>query len=785
MSLPIGSVVTDVTLESLSASNQSNVPFTFGQVFKVGDVLPSESITGRINGVEQPLQYEVKATHNDGSVRHAIISGVLPSLAAKAAPVMQLVKSASNSSATLASTPTTASISATVAGVKYNATVDNTLIANKVWLSGNVVQEKHFNLPLTKADGTAHPHLFARFALRDYGINVRVDISLENNWAYVDSPENFKANVEIIVGSKTVFSAADFVLYHHTRYRRIFWLNAPSNINVKLNIQYLMASKAVPNYNTDFPPNEDLLKSLAAKVAAVATDKMDVGLATAYMPTTGAHEDIGILPLWQAAYVLSMDSRARDASLVTGNCAGSYPIHYRDANTDRPVSLANYPSMTILGRFSDTWNQALNRMEAFPACAINGDCTTPYTPDTAHQPSLAYLPYLVTGDYYYLEEMQFWAMYDAFVSNPNYREKGKGLVIWDQLRGQAWSLRTLAQAAYITPDADELKKEILYVLSSNLEWYNKEYSNNPNANSLGVPIQGYSMHNNTQVAPWMHDFFTSAVGYAYGLGFSDAKPLLDWASKFTVGRMTAEGVCWITGAIYDLTVRDSADSPLYSTFSECYTRTLGKDFMTLPCASPEMAKQWGKAALYGGDIKPGDMANISSGTAGYPANMQPALAYAVNSGIPESGEAWKLFESRTVKPDYRFAPTFSIVPYEGAIETPIPEEPIMTFKVSVAYATAVQTLPAGTEAASNHTLVELLAADGTTVVASSSDSREFTGIKAGSYVVRVSGVDSKGAVMGVPATKAFTIEEEVIVPPVPTTVDVMLPSSITVSYVKE
>jgi len=310
--------------------------------------------------------------------------------------------------------------------------------------------------------------------------------------------------------------------------------------------------------------------------------------------------------------------------------------------------------MTILGRSTDTWNESKKRMEAFASCA--GDCTTPYTHDTAHQPSLAYLPYLVTGDYYYLEEMQFWAMYDTFVSNPNYRQEDKGLVIWDQLRGQAWSLRTIAQAAYITPDADTLKADLMAFVNDNLDWYNTNYSNNSSANKLGVPTQGYSIAyaNDTAISTWMDDFFTSAVGYTADLGFTKASALLAWKAKFPVARMTAPGACWIMGAPYSLTIRLSTSSPVFDSVVDGYTRDLGAEFMNLPCNSPAMAAKLG--------LKLGDMGNISQGNMGYPSNMQPALAYSADSGIASSATAWNLFMSRTVKPDYTTSPQFAIVP---------------------------------------------------------------------------------------------------------------------------
>ena len=38
--------------------------------------------------------------------------------------------------------------------------------------------------------------------------------------------------------------------------------------------------------------------------------------------------------------------------------------------------------------------------------------------DNAHQPSIAYVPYLLTGDRYYAEEMAFWANYAMMKTSP-------------------------------------------------------------------------------------------------------------------------------------------------------------------------------------------------------------------------------------------------------------------------------------------------------------------------------------------------------------------------------
>lgn len=667
-------VITDVRLQNTGATVQTSVPVTFGQIFAVGAVQPTDVVVGRLeDNTLVPLQMDVKATHPDGTVRHAIFSAIIPTLAGNATRTMSLAKNATVT-AGVAPTPAdllaagfTATASATIAGVKYSASADQLIKAGvkTTWLAGAVANEWQVSAPLMTSSGVAHPQLTARFAVRYYGTikKARVDVTIENNWAFEAGPQNYTYDAEVTVGGKSVFTQNNLKHLTQARWRKLFWWggDAPP-VNTMLNTSYLIASRAVPNYDSTVTIGANTLATLGAGTHGGTIDPMTIGVATGYMPTTGAHDDIGILPAWATSYVLTMDQRARDATLLTGDGAGSFSMHYRDKVTDRPVSLSNYPYMTIAGRSTDTYNPVAKRYESFPGCG--GDCSTPFTHDIPHQPSLAYVPYLVTGDYYYLEEMQFWAMYDTFASNPGYRNAGAGLLIPEQLRGQAWGLRTLAQAAYLTPDADLLKKDLVNLMNSNLDWYNSTYTTNASANKLGAVVNGYAVayNNDTGVAPWMDDFFTSAIGHAAELGFTKAIPLLAWKAKFPVGRMTAPGVCWITGAPYSLTVRDSSTSAFYDTLAQAYTHDLGAAFMALPCGSQAMATAWNTLALYGENAIPGDMANISRGNMGYPSNMQPALAYSADSGIANSKNAWTLFMGRTRKPDYSIGAQFAIIP---------------------------------------------------------------------------------------------------------------------------
>jgi hypothetical protein len=648
--------ITDVRFQNTGAA-QSSVPVTFGQVFAVGDMKKTDVLVGKLDGAAVPLQVDVKATHADGSVRHAIISAIVPKLAAGATGTMTLstggtVVQSSGNPGQLTDAGFTASTSATIAGVKYSASADQLLKGTtSTWLSGAVANEWQVSAPLTTAAGVAHPHLQARFAIRYYSAvkKARVDVTIENDWAYEPGPQNFTYDADVTVGGKQVYAKAALVHLHHARWRKVFWWGDAPAVNVQSNVPYLISTRAVPNYDQSIKMSEGALTGMA-----ISVEPMGIGLAVSYMPMTGAHADIGILPQWTAAYLLTMDSRARAGTMATADGAGSWSTHYRDRVTDRPVSLKNYPYMTIVGRETDTGNPVTNKLEAFPYFAA--DYSTPYTHDIPHQPSLAYLPYLLTGDYYYLEELQFWAMYDTFASNPNYRNFGAGLVIPEQIRGQAWALRTLAHATYITPDADPLKSDFTTMLDNNLNWYNAEYPANASANSLGVILNGFAIgyNGNTALAPWQDDFFTQSIGNAVDLGFEKARPLLVWKSKFPISRMTDSGACWIDAATYALTVRNAETSPLFTTYAEAYRATHTAEIDAMTCGGAAMQANF--------SVGPGEMTGYAFGNTGYPSNMQPAMAYAADYAGDAGKAAWAVFDARKVKPNYQDGPQFAIVP---------------------------------------------------------------------------------------------------------------------------
>jgi hypothetical protein len=354
--------------------------------------------------------------------------------------------------------------------------------------------------------------------------------------------------------------------------------------------------------------------------------------------------------------------------MANDNAVGSYGFHYRDAATGLPVSIEDHPYITLADYSYASTSGGGEKKDLITRCS--GDCASPYVYDIAHQPSIGYVPYLVTGDYYYLEELQFEASYDELWGNPGYRNAGKGILrhTQGQVRGQAWALRTIAQAAFASPKGSPMKAYFTQMMRNNIDNYTKYYMDQQDKHPLhvlddyGAVI--YPIHGETRVgiAPWQQDFFGWSVSNAANLGFKGYDKFAQWLLEFQVGRMTSwktnqgNGFCWIDAAVYDLMVRPYRNGPEYQTLDEAYAASKPQ-LKGLVCNSQDYRNHLSKY------YAPGEMTGYAYSTTGFPSNLQPALAASVDYNVKGADTAWQIFDSRSVKPRaYDTDPQFDIVP---------------------------------------------------------------------------------------------------------------------------
>lgn len=647
--------VTVYTVQNHSAAVERDVPVTFGAVFAPGAVPSGTSLVAEAAGKAVPLQVDVKANNKDGSLRHAIVTAVLPRLASGQSLKLVLNRGAAAQGAPLALSVLPSNFDGVVALTLGSARLSislRDLVAHQkpeTWLSGPLVSEWWFNGPFRDASGKADPHLNARFGVRSYGANrpLRIELDVENAWTWVPDPRTQTYAIEIRLGDKIAFTKPRIIQQSQTRWRLVFWWGPKAEVFVRHDLAYLKSTRAIPNFDTSGrEPGVDAMYRL---FQAKFRGPMGEGIISPAMPATGQRPDIGPLPGWTVAYLLTMDLRAAEMTYSAGDLSGSFASHYRNERTGRPATSEDFPNIST--HYNYVGRGAGNLQAPDFAGTWKG-----LSPEAAHEPSLAFVPYLLSGERYYLEELQFWSQWNAWATAPGYHGFGKGLISWDQIRGQAWSLRTLAQAAFITPDADPLKPVLLREMKANAEWYDATYTNNPAANIFHVALR--ASDDTHAVAPWMDDYLTWAAQYAVQLGFDEFRSFARWKAVFPVQRMINPDYCYVLATKYYMMVMESQHR-FFDSWAKAYVGNVPKQYRTdqrLECGSDEMA-----SAL---KLKrAGEMMGDAESPEGYPAQMQPALAAAVDAGVPGAAEAWAKFRSRPVQPRGGIDPRWNIVPF--------------------------------------------------------------------------------------------------------------------------
>ena len=150
--------------------------------------------------------------------------------------------------------------------------------------------------------------------------------------------------------------------------------------------------------------------------------------------------------------------------------SGTIPWNLRDEKTGAPLSFEQYPMAGWSGEPRDN-----------PAFVIH--LKSEVTPDDAHHPALTYLPFLLTGDPYFLEALQLQLTW-CISSFPAARRLGpKSILPFSQTRAYAWCLRDLAQLAKVTPATVPgwLLPRTYWerILDNNRVWFEETFVRNP------------------------------------------------------------------------------------------------------------------------------------------------------------------------------------------------------------------------------------------------------------------------------------------------------------------
>jgi len=257
---------------------------------------------------------------------------------------------------------------------------------------------------------------------RDRGSDrAEVVFELGRLWGKTPPADLDAYRVTIMRGDRTVF-AAD--VPRHFWFARWRWQTSPRPVSAK--VGDLIARGLLPRYD------ERANGGTARPVAARSYQIMGLAGITPYMPSGGERDDIGPVTESQAEFICTGREAALASLLAQAEAGGTVPWNFRDEQTGAPLDTIRYAKASVYGP----------EVGAPFIARAKSDITV----DSAHQPALAYLPFLLTGDPYHLETLQFQVTFNIIEVPPTFRYR------ISQVRAHAWSLRSLAQAANVTPE---------------------------------------------------------------------------------------------------------------------------------------------------------------------------------------------------------------------------------------------------------------------------------------------------------------------------------------------
>jgi hypothetical protein len=502
----------------------------FGHVFPQGKVKGLRA--RRPDGRTVPLQVSILRTAPDGSVRHALLAAdVGPGYEGGLELVGGPARDPESWSGPVA---LTAEARVTSQGSEYIARPDG---PGEVWAEGGLASVRRFRAPLVGADGKPHPRLAAVFdAVLTRTGPVWAAAAIENCWADEDAAETVYDARLVCEGREHREDGIRQLPF--TRWRHVFDFDDTGGLGeARLDARYLAGTGAVPSYDTDrWQTPEKALEGLRRDLAEADGSVLGAGVVYPGMPSGGmTRPDIGPLPGWDALTVLSQDPRALAFSRAAGEASAHFAVHYRDRATGRPYSIVNHPTASI--HENNSGSKDGDRLPHFKPSALGE-----LVPDSAHSPSLGYVPYLLQPwDRWMLEEVHFWVSFHELIRpwRDGYRKGAQGLLKTGELRGWAWPLRTLALAAWITPDGDPAREEYEHFLDNNLEdsaaepsplgWWGSGRKSGPGTEWMADEV--------TQVTvPWQQDFAVVVWDWLVRLGYPKAAAFRDLIVRGLRGR---------------------------------------------------------------------------------------------------------------------------------------------------------------------------------------------------------------------------------------------------------
>ncbi|MBU1311294.1 MAG: hypothetical protein KKE30_17365, partial [Gammaproteobacteria bacterium] len=589
-----------------------NYPLQFGRPFLAGEISQYPQLV--LNGATLLTQADVKQRHADGSVKHAILSAVVPKIEAGASlkfyfnnqetgrnslklSKAQMLESRFNFNATIKATFTTTGVNL----VSARAMLEQDKFS--YWLEGDVattvlIVDHSVDRPFdfgSDEHRSVRPAFYATFWPGLDKVQIRFVGEVTNTEAIQDQ----SYDLTLTVGQNNPQQKYQRSALPHqamTRWTKQYWLgDAPAAMSLDHHLPYLISTRSIPNFSLSIKIPESAILQEYSRWNVLKKDLYEPGRWLPRMATTGGRSDIGIYPSWTVLWLYTGDRRLAEISYTQSELSGAWPMHVREGDSTRTFDLEK--KVSGLGRILSinqggrptawiprlNWHEVLEHDKIIPVSPLGA---TEWRPDNPHHPDYASPQYLLSGDYYFLEQMLFLGAYTTMDNNAAGKKStlgrgptgSEGALYSNEVRAQGWNLRTRVHLLNILPDNrvekvyfDTLTKNAIALWDGMYDVQNSSFAetelfsfgrqvignvafilNTGTPSPLGQWVYGVERafdYDDGQVdysktasfnIPWMSNIMLLALGRAEELGYP-TRPLLNSLARTITGPISEGG----------------------------------------------------------------------------------------------------------------------------------------------------------------------------------------------------------------------------------------------------
>jgi|GEM_PF-434100 len=534
--------IVGLNLQNTGATAAPSQYISFGEVFKDGAVPAGGQLVAVVNGQDVPVQMDVQTTYANGSVELATLTMLQPTLAANSTTGVMLTLAPAGTSAAAP-----VSVAQEVAAANYDLSVNIAIQGGSTYTFNvaNLLTQALANGSATylkqgpdatevqfQSDVTSSLRMVFNVTAYANG-TFRTNVQFNNDLAMQASGGTLTYSASIAQGGQTVYQVSNLTQYQYEDWNQVVYTGATApTVNVQHDMSYLEQTGAIANYDLADGAPTAYVASEASQMASASwgTPLTTAGI-TQYMPMTGGRPDIGPTTEANSLWLISQNAAAAQFALGQANAGSGIPWNFYNPQAGTWLNTNQYPNIRTSG-----WDGNSTDLTQGVSATNNG-----WTPDTAHQPDLFYDAYLLTGDQSYLDALNAQASYGIATLWPGMRDNAlnstgnDNVIFGNQMRGAAWTLREIDEAAYANPTGSAAKTYFTQVMDDNWSWL---VSQIPTWTTLEGQAHGYIIdigQYGYEIAPWQQDYFVSTAAQAAEMGNQDALTYLKWATNYIAG----------------------------------------------------------------------------------------------------------------------------------------------------------------------------------------------------------------------------------------------------------